>query len=127
MDEVATATLVAGRGVAGSADQGGRRQVTIIDATRWRELLDELQVALDPSARRANLLIEGLDLTDSRGRTLVIGDARIRIVGETRPCERMDDACEGLQRAMRQRWGGGVFGQVLTGGIIAAGTAVRWL
>lgn len=127
MDEVAMVTLVAGRGVAGSADQGRRRQVTIIEARRWRQMLDELRVTLDPSARRANLLIEGLDLANSRGRTLAIGETRIRVLGETRPCERMDEACAGLQRVMRERCGGGVFGEVLIGGILVAGSPARWL
>src|SRR5688500_10537204 len=37
MDRVATATLVAGRGLVGNADQGRRRQVTIIERERWDE------------------------------------------------------------------------------------------
>ena len=40
MDPAERATLVAGRGITGNADRGGRRQVTLIDLERWHELMD---------------------------------------------------------------------------------------
>jgi MOSC domain-containing protein YiiM len=126
MDAATGATLVAGRGIAGNADQGGKRQVTIMDLERWLELTDRLDADADTSARRANLVIDSLDLFDSRGKTLRIGTTRLHIVGETRPCERMDDVSPGLQAAMRERWGGGVFAEVIDGGAIAVGDEVRW-
>src|SRR5947207_2523686 len=127
MDASATATLVAGRGITGNADKGGKRQVTIIDLERWHELMDLLGADLDTSARRANLVIDSLDLFDSRGKTLRVGTARLRIVGETRPCERMDDALPGLQAAMRERWGGGAYAEIIEGGDIAVGDVVEWV
>ena len=126
MDPAAAATLVAGRGIVGNADQGGRRQVTLLDLERWRELMDHVGAELETSARRANLVIDTLDLFDSRGRTLRIGDVRLHILGETRPCERMDEAFPGLRTAMRERWGGGAFAEVLRGGDIAVGDVVEW-
>ena len=103
MDAADAATLVAGRGIAGNADQGGKRQVTLMDLERWHELMDERGGDLDTSVRRANLVIDGLDLFDARGKTLHIGKTTLRIGGEVRPCERMDEALPGLQRAMRER------------------------
>jgi hypothetical protein len=38
----------------------------------------------------------------------------------------MEDAAAGLQAAMRQRWGGGVFAEVVDGGSIAVGDPVNW-
>jgi MOSC domain-containing protein YiiM len=38
----------------------------------------------------------------------------------------MEAAHAGLQAAMRERWGGGVFAEVLDGGTIRAGDAVEW-
>lgn len=126
MDSAVRATLVAGRGIEGNADQGGRRQVTLMDLERWQELMDRLGAELEPSTRRANLVIDSLDLFDSRGKTLRIGSARLRVWGETRPCERMEEALPALKAAMRERWGGGAFGEVIEGGDIAVGDAVEW-
>jgi len=127
MDHNIHATLVAKRGIVGNADQGRKRQVTIISKERWAELMAETGADLDPVARRANLLISGIDLADSRGKTLQIGDVRIEIYNETRPCERMDEARLGLQEAMKSKWGGGAFGIVLTDGEIRIGDSVQWV
>jgi MOSC domain-containing protein YiiM len=126
MDSRPRARLVAGRGLEGNADQGGRRQVTLITRERWDELMARLGVSLDPSSRRANLVIKGVDLADSNGRVLQIGPCRVRLVGETRPCERMDEAAQGLRAAMRECWGGGGYGEVLNDGEIEVGDEVRW-
>ena len=126
MDPATQATLVAGRGIVGNANQGGKRQVTIIDLERWHALMDRLGGDLETSARRVNLVIDALDLFDSRGKALRIGTTRLRIHGEVQPCERMDEALPGLQAAMRERWGGGAFAEVIEGGEIAVGDAVEW-
>jgi MOSC domain-containing protein YiiM len=126
MDPVEAAVLDADRGLRGNANRGGRRQVTIISRERWTELMDALGAHLPPSARRANLMISGVDLQASRGRILRIGGARLQIGGETRPCERMEEAHAGLERLMRDRWGGGAFAEVLEGGDIRVGDAVEW-
>src|SRR4030095_4526534 len=73
MDSAVRATLVAGRGIVGNADQGGKRQVTLMDRERWHELMDRLGANLDTGARRANLVIDSLDLFDSRGKVLRVG------------------------------------------------------
>ena len=126
MDAASRATLVTGRGIVGNADQGGKRQVTIVDLERWQELMDLLRADVDPRTRRANLVIDSLDLFDSRGKTLRVGGTRLHILGETRPCERMDEALPGLQTSMRDRWGGGVFAEVVEGGEIAIGDQVQF-
>ena len=107
MDSVATAELEAEGGLRGNANRGGKRQVTIISAQRWAELMDNLGADLPPSARRANLMGSVLDLEQSRGRVLRVGDTRLKINGETRPCEQMEAAHAGLQQLMSGRWGGG--------------------
>jgi MOSC domain-containing protein YiiM len=126
MDPATAATLVAGRGMQGDATQGGRRQVTIMSLDRWTALTGHLPGPPDPAIRRANLLVDGVDLTDSRGRVLRIGAARVRIFGETRPCRQMDEACPGLQAALDPPWGGGAFGEVIEGGEIRVGAPVAW-
>jgi len=126
MDAADAAELVAGRGLRGDATQGGRRQVTIMSLDRWQALTSHLPGPPTPAIRRANLMVEGIDLDFSRERVLRIGDARVRIFGETRPCHQMDEACPGLQDALSPPWGGGAFGEVIEGGVIAVGSPVRW-
>jgi MOSC domain-containing protein YiiM len=126
MDATDAGELVAGRGLRGNATQGGRRQVTVMALDRWQALTGHLPGPPDPAIRRANLLVDGVDLEDSRGRVLRIGDARVRIFGETRPCHQMDEACPGLQAALSPPWGGGAFGEVIEGGAIAVGAPVSW-
>jgi MOSC domain-containing protein YiiM len=126
MDPVEQATLEAGRGLVGSANYGGRRHITIISAERWAELTAVLGTDVEPSVRRANLLVSGIDLFESRNKTLRVGSCRLVIGGETRPCERMEEAHPGLQDAMRSRWGGGAWATVETGGEIRPGDAISW-
>jgi MOSC domain-containing protein YiiM len=127
MDSVSSAELVAGRGLVGNANQGGRRQVTLIEQEAWENLMGHLGSTLSPSARRANLMISGLELANSRGRVIHIGECRIRIYGETKPCERMDEALPGLKDAMYDDWRGGAYGEVLDDGQIKLGDEIWWL
>ena len=66
MDPRDRARLVAGRGLDGNANQGGKRQVTILSREVWERIVAGLPDAPDPSARRANLLVSGIDLEGSR-------------------------------------------------------------
>lgn len=126
MDAVDSVLLEPGLGLARNANRGGARQVTIIARERWGELMRVLGTTLDPSARRANLMVSGVDLEDSRGRLLRVGPALLRIKGETKPCEQMEAAHPGLQALMRDRWGGGAFAEVLEGAVIRVGDDVAW-
>jgi len=126
MDPVRQARLVEGKGVSGSVDRSRRRQVTILSREAWDACMEELGADLDPSTRRANLLVAGVELEDTRNRVLRIGDARLLIGGEVTPCERMEEAYPGLQAAMRPHWRGGAFAQVLADAEIQVGDRVEW-
>ena len=126
MDPVPEARLVAGQGVAGSVDRSRRRQVTILSREAWDACMAELGTDLDPSTRRANLLVAGVDLEGTRNRVLRIGDARLLIGGEVTPCERMEEAYAGLQATMRPYWRGGAFAQVLADAEIRVGDSIEW-
>jgi MOSC domain-containing protein YiiM len=126
MDSVREATLLEGHGVAGSVDRSRRRQVTLLESEAWRACMEELGVERDPSLRRANILLSGIELAHTRGKVLVIGTARLAVGGEVTPCERMEEALPGLQAALRPNWRGGVFAQVTAGGVIHVGDSVEW-
>ncbi|WP_396623808.1 MOSC domain-containing protein [Luteitalea sp.] len=126
MDDARELTLVEGKGVLGSADRSRTRQVTIISDERWARVEATLGWLPDPSVRRANVLVRGVTLALRRGDVLCLGEARVRIKGETRPCERMDEAAAGLRLALGADLGGGLYGEVLTGGVVRVGDPVRW-
>jgi len=126
MDVTRVARLVEGQGVAGSVDRSRRRQVTILSLDAWVDCLTELGATIDPSARRANLLVSGIQLAHTRDRVLRVGDARLLIGGEVTPCERMEEVYPGLQAVMRPDWRGGVFARVLADASIQVGDPVAW-
>jgi MOSC domain-containing protein YiiM len=127
MDPVREARLVTGRGIVGNANQGGRRQVTIISREAWDAVERELGETVPPATRRANLLVRGIELANTRGRVLRIGQCRVRVYGETKPCRQMEEARAGLQSALQPEWRGGVFAEALDDGVIAVGDPVEWI
>ena len=126
MDRADAADLRRGAGIVGNANQGGWRQVTIIAAADWDRVVEALGAPVDPGERRANLLVSGVALAHTRDRVLKVGGCRLRVRGETRPCERMDEAEPGLRAALDPGWRGGVFAEVLDDGRISVGDPVAW-
>lgn len=124
MDPVQEAELVEDRGLVGNANQGGRRQVTIIEKEAWQSMMSSLNADISPSARRANVMISGVSLKKTRGSFLQVGDCLLEIMGETKPCERMEEALPGLRAEMYPEWRGGVFTRVIRGGKIRVGDEV---
>ena len=126
MDSVPEATLVAGQGMQGSVDRSRRRQVALLAREAWESATAVIGHDPGPASRRANILVSGIELAHTRGRVLRVGECRVAIGGETTPCERMDEAAVGLRAALQPDWRGGVFAQVLDGGIVRVGDSVEW-
>lgn len=126
MDPVAQAELIAGKGLADNVDRSRRRQVTLLEREVWERVTGHLGASLPAVARRANLLVSGVKLVRTRGQILRVGGTRLVVGGELTPCERMDEALPGLQDALKPEWYGGVFAQVLDGGVISVGDAIDW-
>ena len=105
------------------------RQVTLLALEDWQAALADLDPAKGPTdlawtARRANLLTEGLTLPAASGAILVIGGVRIEVTRPVFPCSRMIEAHPDLMRALSPPWRGGVAGRVLEGGEISVGDVV---
>jgi MOSC domain-containing protein YiiM len=119
--KVDTATVTAEVGIDGDHAVGGKRQITLLTIEGWQQACEELGHAVDPSVRRANLLIEGLDLAAHIGGSVKVGPVIIDITGETHPCELLDDGNVGLSNALRSDRRAGVFGTVRVGGELHVG------
>jgi MOSC domain-containing protein YiiM len=121
MDPTEAIALVAQQGIEGDANFGrSKRQVTVIE----REVFDRIRAelpAVEPYMRRANIMVSGIRLNQVRNHVLTIGDVRIHLHGETRPCERMDAQVDGLRAALDPDWNGGAFGVVLDDGEVRVG------
>ncbi len=125
MLELNSAQVTAGRGLVG--DYRGRardRQITVLSQEAWQAACAELGVHLPWTTRRANLLVEGIQLENTTGDHLRIGDVVLEITGETRPCERMDEAASGLRASLKPRWRGGVTCRVVEAGEISVGVSM---
>lgn len=127
MDPVERVRMQEGIGIEGNANQKGWRQVTVIQREKWEETLDDLDAEVSPAARRANIMLSGVDLVESDGRVLRVGECRIQLHGETTPCYRMDQAHPGLQEALQPDWRGGAYGSVLEGGEVELGDTAELL
>ena len=104
----------------GDANFGATRQVTVIE----KEVFDRIRSELPDSAprmRRANIMVSGIRLEDSRDQVHTLGDVQIRVRGETRPCELMHEQCPGLRDALDLHWGGGAHGSLMQGGELEVG------
>jgi len=122
--EVESAEAVRGRGLEGDHSGGGNRQVTIISEERWVDACRDLGSDVSPGGRRANVVVEGVRLEDAIGHELHLGECRIKVIGETRPCRLMDDFAPGLQKALDPDCRGGVYGRVVEGGLIEVAASV---
>ncbi len=126
MQELQSASVTADNGVADDfRGKPGKRQVTVLSADVWDAVCQELDSQLPWTTRRANLLVSGVELPRSAGQTIHVGPVTLRVTMETDPCSRMDEQHAGLRAALQPDWRGGVCCEVVSGGDIAIGDAVR--
>lgn len=128
MQELSTGLITPQAGLEGD-HRGAKyrtRQITVLAREDWEATLAEVGSDLPWTARRANLLVEGIVLPRTGG-ILRIGPVRLEVTAQTYPCARMEEASEGLMPALAKDWRGGVTCRVLEGGHIAVADAVEVL
>jgi MOSC domain-containing protein YiiM len=101
--------------------------VTLLDSAQWQEAMHELGVTLPWHTRRANLLLDGIDLPEAVGQQIQIGDCLFTISGETEPCQRMDELQPGLRNTLSLDMRGGVWARVVRGVLLQVGQRVQVL
>ena len=89
MDAAQSVDALEGKGIEGDANFGATRQVSVIEKEVFDRIKDSLPDS-DPAMRRANIMVSGIRLENARGHVLTMGRVKIRLRGETRPCELMD-------------------------------------
>lgn len=94
------------------------RQITIMSIEGWEDALLDLGKDLPWTTRRANILVEGIDLENTTGEVLKVGSFLVEITGELNPCHRMDEQVAGLTKALTPNWRGGVTCKLLREGIV---------
>lgn len=122
------AELPAGRGFMGdlSPSPATNRALTILSREAWDAAIADVSDcgAAPWTERRANLLVEGLDLRMARGSLITIGHVMVEVTRFTFPCKRMDEVCSGLLKALAKDQRGGLTCRVLEPGHVALGDDV---
>jgi MOSC domain-containing protein YiiM len=101
------------------------RQVTVISADSWHDACRDLGMEVPWTKRRANLLVGGIDLRDTVGARISVGDVLLEIAEENPPCRVMDIQQAGLRNALKPDWRAGVSCRVLASGKIKVGDIVE--
>ena len=129
MLEVRSSLVSLDKGLTGDyRGKSGKRQVTLLSLESWLDACEELSVTLPWLTRRSNLLIQDLRFNKSdMGKIVKIGDVELKITRETDPCRRMDQAHDGLRKALQPQMRGGVCCRVVSGGEISVGQEVHLL
>ncbi len=126
MEEIEACDITTEHGVFGDfRGKPGKRQVTVLSKEAWHQACLESGAKLPWTARRANLLVSGIEFDASFvGKVLQIGELQLEVTKETVPCERMDEAHPGLRNALQSQWRGGVCCRVKTSGHVRWGDLV---
>ena len=102
----------------------GNRQVTVVSAEAWAAICEDLGQQIPWTTRRANLLVEDVQLPRRTGDLIEVGSVRLLVTMEVDPCSRMEEQYIGLKASLTPDWRGGVACTVLQGGSVRLGDSV---
>lgn len=125
MTEIEEAEAKEGGTLSGNAKVKENRGVSLLSREQWETVVQELDSTLPWHTRRANILVEDLELSETIGKTLIIGNAEVEIKAETTPCALMDEICHGLRKVLEPDCRGGVRGRVVRSGQIRVGDVIH--
>lgn len=113
------------RGAGHFSRVGDGHPVTLVAARAVAAAERAVGTRLDPGWHRRNVVVAGLDVGGTRGATLAVGDARLRVTRDRPPCAHLESTVgtPGVAAALRDR--AGVCAEVVTPGEAAVGGAVR--
>jgi MOSC domain-containing protein YiiM len=96
------------------------RQITVLADHGWQQACKEVGEKLAWTMRRANIFVSYTGFgPEYLGKHIAFsGGVILEITGETHPCERMDEAHQGLRTALMPEWRGGVTCRVVQGGTL---------
>lgn len=124
LDEI---ELIAERGLRGdraTANSGGKRQVSLLQAEHLPVIASLVgRAQIEPQLLRRNLVISGINLAALRATTFRVGAAVLQGSGDCAPCSKMEAAL-GLGGYNALRGHGGIVARVLTGGVVRVGDEV---
>jgi len=119
MQEMAAATLVAAKGLAGDRYFGRKPKmnVTLVQEEFLAEAAEEIGVSYRPGMSRRNITVRGVALNELIGRRFLIGEAELEGVSLCEPCRNMERSIgSGAMAALSGRCG--IRARVVRGGIV---------
>ena len=100
------------------------QEVTLIEREAIEAVNREYEIKISPADTRRNLLTEMVPLNQLVGQTFTVGDVTLRGVKLCEPCGHLEQLThKGVEKALVHR--GGLRAQVVAGGTLRVGDAVR--
>src|SRR5262245_58585391 len=100
------------------------QEITLIEAEAVEALGREQEIKIEPVKARRNLLTRGVPLNHLVGREFSVGDVVLRGIRLCEPCDHLESlTVNGIKDGLHHR--GGLRAQVVKGGTIQAGNAIR--
>jgi MOSC domain-containing protein YiiM len=100
------------------------REVTLIEIEAIEALKGESELTLEPGQARRNLVTRGVPLNHLVGQEFKIGEVVLRGIRLCEPCGHLESlTIKGVKDGLCHR--GGLRAQIVHGGIIRAGDAIR--
>lgn len=125
MTEIVEASATKDGGIDSDVKKSLARGITFLSVEKWHETMDEMGLELPWPSRRANVLVESVDLLSLIGKTIEFGSVAVLVNGETEPCARMEALAPGLREALAIEGRAGVYGRVVQSGAFRVGDSIR--